>query len=287
MATSRFFEKFPVVDYDGTPALNLMRRVNLTSAARNYYSQFYTYTLDSNDRMDNVAFNYYDDPDMDWLIYLANDVVDPYYDVSLSENDFLAYIEKEYGSVETALQQIEYWRNNWRGDDSIISSEQYNALPNAERKYWAPTYSAFGIAGYKRSEDDIILTTNRIVSFDLGASVETAPTPGDILIKDTNSSVYGTVAWANTSAVTVQHIYGDWEAGSDYTVTIRGTSTSLTVDAESVTETNVIPASEEKYFSSVSTFDKETEENERKREIYLIDAANAKRLNKQLNDIMK
>jgi len=285
MAIKRFFERFPVIDYDGTPALNIMKRVDISSTVKEYYNRFYTYTMDSSERIEHLAFNYYDDVNFDWLIYLANDISDPYYGVVLNEQDFQEFIIKKYGSFDYALQAIVQWKNNWESDDTILSSEQYNNLIGDRKKYWGPIYNAFGISGYVRQKEDIVVPTNKYVSFNV-ATVDAAASAGDILIKDSNSSVYGTVTWANTSAITIQHVYGDWTAGSDYTVTKRGASDTYTVDADSVSTHQVINENEEVYFSAVNAYDFENDLNEKKRELFLIDADNASSLNKQLNDMM-
>ena len=286
MAIKRFFERFPVIDYDGKPAINLMKRVDIASTVKEYYSRFYTYTIDKDDRIEHLAYNYYDDVNLDWLIYLVNDINDPYYGVVLSELDFQDFIVKKYGSLDNALQTIVHWKNNWESDDTILSSEQYNNLIADRKKYWGPIYNSFGTSGYVRQKEDIIVTTNKYVSLNLATTANAAASVGDILIKDSNSSVYGTVAWANTSAITVQHVYGDWTAGSDYTVTKRGASDTYTVDADSVSVRQVINTNEEVYFSAVTSYDFEDDLNERNREVFIVDSDNASSLNKQLNDMM-
>ncbi len=62
----------------------------------------YDYVIKDGERPDTIANAYYGDSNFVWLIFLANDVVDPYYDWPLTQQQFKDFIIEKYGSIEAA-----------------------------------------------------------------------------------------------------------------------------------------------------------------------------------------
>jgi len=285
---NRYFQKFPYVNYNDTIACNLMRRVNLNDNVKSFYTAFYPHTMQSGDRIDHVAFNYYDDVNFDWLIYHANDVIDPFYDVHLSTTDFERYIIKKYGTLRTAIRKVIKYRNNWRNDDTILSSAAYNSLPASQKKYWNPLMNAFGNVGYDRAEIDFYASTNKIESFDFASESSGNFIAGENIVRDDDSESIAEVTWANTTSCVIQHVIGDFTSNTNYTVTGEQSGVTATVNAGThLTIQNVIPEEEQVYYSRYTAYDEEFEENEAKRDIYLVDNVYSDKLNKQLSEILE
>jgi len=93
---TQFFKKFPVINYNGSPAVNLMARVNMSKLSLNNKQAYYTYVMPQGERPDNVSYDYYKDPDYVWLLGLSNQVIDPYYDFPISPDDLNKLIVKKY-----------------------------------------------------------------------------------------------------------------------------------------------------------------------------------------------
>lgn len=300
---NRYFQKFNLTDYNGQTAINLLNRVSFDSKLKNYVTNFYAYTIDRGDKIDTIAYDYYDDVDYDWLIYHVNDIIDPYYDVPLNETDFENYIVKKYGSERAAKRKIAYYQNNWKTDDSIISSAAYDALagdfdPTGDatgnfpddvanrQKYWTALRNVVGVIGYKRREDNTTYSTNKIESIDFTTEIASPLQVGEIIVR--NDSTRATVAWSNTTSCVYQHIFGSFSSDSDYVITSETTNQSVTFDASTLqTIRQIIPSSEEVYFRAVSEYDREADLNEQKRNIYLADSLNKENLNQQLNDLLR
>lgn len=300
---NRYFQKFNLTDYNGQTAINLLKRVSFDDKVKNFVTNFYAYTLNRGDRIDTVAFDYYDDVDFDWLIYHINDIIDPHYDVALGDFEFENYIKKKYGNERNAKRKIVYYQNNWSSDDSIISSAAYQALsgdfnPSGDttgdfpddianrKKYWTAMRNAIGVIGYKRKEDNTIYSTNRIESIDFTTAISTPLQTGEIIVRD--DSTRATVSWSNTTSCVYQNVFGDFTSASDYAVTSETTNQTVTFDASTHTVLRrVIPVSEEVYFKAVTAYDREVEINESKRDIYLADKLNKESINQQLNDLLR
>lgn len=284
---NQYFKKFPITIYNDTPSLNITRRVDFNSNIRNFYSAFYSFNITSGERIETIAHDYYGDVDLDWLIYQTNDIIDPYHDVALNYEDFERTIIKKYGSLRLAQLKTFCYRNNYRGDPSIISVGAYNNLTGDRKKYWKPQVGAFGVTGYERNEDEMYASTNRIISFSFTATANTPFTTGEI-VKDTQDRFSATVASCNTSYVTLQHIEGGWNPISDFDVVGDESNVTITFNAESYKLIqDVIPANEQIYFSKYSYYDYEEEQNEARRDIYLIKDSYVEVINEQLDELMK
>lgn len=63
------------------------------------------------ERPDTIAYDYYGNSELYWLVLMSNDIIDPYYDWPLTYAEFNSYIVKKYGKIENAMGQILFWSN--------------------------------------------------------------------------------------------------------------------------------------------------------------------------------
>jgi hypothetical protein len=259
-----------------------LARVKFTDEFVNDGLNFYPYVQEESSaaglRYENLAFDYYDDPDDGWIIWITNSVIDPYYDVCLSQDDFDKFIEKKYGSIRLAQQTIKFYRNNYYQDDRIISESTFNALTAKVKKYWTPSVNYDNmIIGYERLKDDTILSTNKILTIELTLQDETKPF--DVNEKVIQNSASGFVTFSNTTFISIQHIEGQFVANSStspYAPTpILGETSGANGSPASTEAVKIIAENaddvEEVYFSPVTVYDYENELNEKKKTINLLD----------------
>ena len=134
---SRYFTRFPLVDYNGVPAKNILARVDFTDQTKkDIYANFDYVLQEGTSRQDILSFNYYNSAQYDWLINLTNNVVDPYHDYYMSASDFKNYINGKYDSIESASTKILFYRNDWAPDESLSSETVYENLQSNIKKYW-------------------------------------------------------------------------------------------------------------------------------------------------------
>lgn len=291
--SKNYFEKFPVIEYKGQVGINILKRVDVLSKVKDYYSNFYTYTMNRDETVDELAFNYYDTPELDWMIYQVNDVIDPYYDVNIREENFDKFIAKKYGSKRNAIRKTVHYKNNWESDDRILSVNEYQNLIAERKKYWKPVFSSFGLAGYERDREDYIASTNMIVSFDLTAKPEADFVKGEVVVINSDASNYGQVAWYGSNddgvySIVLQHVVGTFGQTSNYVINGETSDATATVDHSTYAKLqDVIPIEEQAYFKPVSAYDYEVSLNDIKRELYLVDNTHVERLNKELEKLLK
>jgi len=288
----RFFRKFPIINYDGYAALNITERAAmLNSVLKNPYV-FYQYDVTDGERADHLADRYYKDQYMTWLIYMANKVVDPYYEWYMGPEDFSAYIRSKYGSSEQAQQLVAFYRNAWYEDETRITPARYAALTAGERKYWEPVYGASNsIMGYKRKSLDWVVDTNQLVRYTADGTDFVDNEIVDVLLADDYPG-RGQVAHANSTTVTIKHTAGTVLANDVVVVTGSSTITGTTSNAVSVVTVstplaNNIPADEAAYWSPVTAYDVENEKNVANRSIRVLDKQFASQTARGLTDILK
>lgn len=257
---ARYFSRFPLVDYNGTPAKNILARVDFTEETkRDIYSNFDYVIQDDLIRPDYLSYTYYDSSQYDWMIYLSNNIVDPYHDYYLGTEDFEKYIIGKYGSLSSARDKIMFYRNDWASDESLILESVYDSLQPEIKKYWKPRLNANNqIAGYERVKDDWVVSTNKILELVLTAD-PTSFVVGDI-ITQSSTGAKATVVFINTSrnSVVVQHVEEEFVVN----------------EPEGLLEVNVLKVNiadtEINFWSKVTAYDYELEKNELKRYVNLI-----------------
>jgi hypothetical protein len=197
------------------------------------------------------------------MIYLTNNIVDPYYDYYKSAEDFKSYMETKYGSNSNARSITLFYRLNWHEDERTITVQQYEALVADEtanaRKYWKPKLTNTGaVIGYERIKEDWTVSTNKVLSLSLTVS------PSGFAIGDrvtqTSTGAYATVDYIDleNNTLTVKHVNG--------TFTVN--------EAEGIKEITLIsqniPEAEAEYWYAVNAYDDEQETNELKRNVFVL-----------------
>ena len=275
-----FFNFFPSVSYSNNIATNIIAKVAFEQTIKDSLATYYPYTVEQGERPDQIADRYYGQPTYDWIIYLANDIVDPYYDWPLAPTQFEEYIKSKYGSQNEAQSKISHFRVNYASDDTILSPSTYNALTGSLKKYFTPVYNQTGtVMSYVRKEQDLFLETNKTVS---------------IVVANTASFVLGERITSGSNSATITSISNstllivDKVVGSLASTTITGidsdTSTSTTTET---TLSQPIPSVEVPYWEAVSCYDNESDINDSKRHIRLLDKAYVGKVEKQMRELLK
>ena len=147
-----YFRPFPKIQYDikknKLPLLltNVTARYKIRDVLKSKVAIYYDYIVKDGDRPDLIAYKYYDDETLDWLIYLVNDIIDPYYDWPLKQDAFEKYMRSLYGSTSVARATVYEYRKILNDQsvlfDGTIIPERYvvvdlntyNGLATAARR---------------------------------------------------------------------------------------------------------------------------------------------------------
>ena len=104
-----YFSQVPNLEYvDRTPGektisayktvKNLFKRAKLREDIFSDLTYFTKYQIIGDERPDNVAEKFYDDPTLDWVILLANNITNIQTEWPMSENSFNNFLIDKYGS---------------------------------------------------------------------------------------------------------------------------------------------------------------------------------------------
>ena len=106
---SNYFSKVPDFEYvsrlpdakisDYITVKNLFKRGKLREDIFQDLTLFTKYKIKGNDRPDNVAFDFYNDSNLDWLVLLSNNILNIQTEWPLLTNEFDRYLVDKYGTV--------------------------------------------------------------------------------------------------------------------------------------------------------------------------------------------
>jgi hypothetical protein len=208
------------------------------------------------------------------MIYLTNNIVDPYYDYYKSADDFKSYVETKYGSNSNARSITLFYRLNWHEDERLITIQQYDSLIANEtanaRKYWKPKLTNTGaVIGYERIKEEWMVSTNKVLSL----SLTVAPTGFEVgdRVSQTSTGAFATIDYIDleNNRLTVKHVSGAFAVNA----------------AEGISEITVlsqnIPEAEAEYWYAVNAYDDEKEANELKRNVVVLKSSYLAEVEKQ------
>jgi hypothetical protein len=141
-----YFRPHPTIPYriPGTKqtiaATDITRRFSVANFVRNAGVNFDEYYVQDGERPDTVAYDYYDDETMDWLILLANEIHDPYYEWPLSYEQFNSYLAQKYGTVRNAYQTVHHYEQILQSQGLIVESGIQRLLPEKTLEIDYTTY---------------------------------------------------------------------------------------------------------------------------------------------------
>jgi hypothetical protein len=82
--------------------VNIFARVKILDSILQNSLVYYEYPVKDSDTAPVIAFKYYGDALRHWIVYFANQVIDPYFDMPLNQNDLENNLIVAYGSLANA-----------------------------------------------------------------------------------------------------------------------------------------------------------------------------------------
>ena len=117
-----YFDMFPKVFYDNkgngnySVMTNLLRRVKLVDDAKLNIVDFDYYDVKDGETPEMIAHKYYDDVELHWTIFLANNIVDYYEDWPMSVQRFEEFVKEKYANPQ-AIHHYEITQTS--GDTTV------------------------------------------------------------------------------------------------------------------------------------------------------------------------
>ena len=144
-----YFSKFPMMIYDmknnGNFKLlpDILRRVKQRSAIKSGQLIFDTYDVRNGERPEDIAYKWFGDAELHWVILMTNNVTDRYYDWPMSDAQFEVYLDDKYTNPD-AVHHYEITKDS--GDTTSqgpndyshkveVNSDTDNAVSISNRQY--------------------------------------------------------------------------------------------------------------------------------------------------------
>lgn len=117
---SRLDEKVSSRDY--VEVKNLFRRARVREDLFQNFTAFTRYTIIGDERPDNIAEKFYDDPELDWVILHVNNIINVREEWPLTNVSFKRHMLDKYGSIEgySAIHHYETQEVRDQADNIII-----------------------------------------------------------------------------------------------------------------------------------------------------------------------
>ena len=157
---SKYFRYYPQTQYafaNGSFTIEKsVKNISLKTSLINNLSQndpysFLRYTIREDEKAEDIADFYYDDPAMSWLVYFANNIVDPYTQWPKTYENFTEYFRKKYASqaLPTGTDAIVWGQNTTRTDNIVHwkKTDDETILISPDSYIRAQTFNGDFVAG--------------------------------------------------------------------------------------------------------------------------------------------
>lgn len=86
------------IDYNNTTIIDIFKKFEFKKFSPNDYIY---YTVKNGETPEIIAYNYYGTVDYWWIILLYNNILDPFYEWPISNNDLEQYVQDNTDNYET------------------------------------------------------------------------------------------------------------------------------------------------------------------------------------------
>ena len=144
-----YFDRFPLMTYDMKNnnvyklVPDILRRVKLRASIKSGVFLFDKFDVPMGDKPEDVAFKFYGDAELHWVILMTNNVTDRYYQWPMTQPQFQEFLEDKYDNPD-GVHHYEITRTSGRttsngpGDYSHLvecNSDEDGAVSVSNRDY--------------------------------------------------------------------------------------------------------------------------------------------------------
>lgn len=146
---SEYFSKYPIISYNGVSVRDITRRTNFIKSLLSNPYVFLPYTVKEGEKPEDIAYHYYGSVEATWIVLLCNNIIDPYYDWPLTQQQFDAYIIDKYTELSGKTnQEVLYWTQNETIVENILyyyRITEFGKTINVSPDTFLPIYNNSGI----------------------------------------------------------------------------------------------------------------------------------------------
>ena len=117
---AKYFENFPKVMYEGKEIRDITRRNQFIKNVSTNPLVYLPYTVKEGEKAEDIANWYYGSTDYTWLVYLSNNIVDPYHQWPKSTQEFNEYLIDKYTEESGKIgNEVLEWAQEDREDNVV------------------------------------------------------------------------------------------------------------------------------------------------------------------------
>lgn len=139
-----YFKSFPTTTWDKKEVVDISRRATILNKVKGDPYGFIPYTVQDGDTIEMIAYHYYGDAELSWLVLLANDIIDPYEDFFKEKAQLDQYIINKYRDdwyqtviVNNVLQLQDPATNAISTDPEVTLIGYLDYINNEGYKVWS------------------------------------------------------------------------------------------------------------------------------------------------------
>ena len=139
-----YFSHFPKVSYDvrgdGNPQqmINITKRVRFRDYMKTNFVTYDFYDVKSGETPEYIANEFYGDPELHWVVLLANDIIDYYNEWPMTVPQFETYVKSKYDNVDGIHHyeiDAESGHDAGKIDVGLTNDDYPSATPITNREY--------------------------------------------------------------------------------------------------------------------------------------------------------
>ena len=157
ITSTNYFNKFPVSYYNDVLSLDITRRVNFIEKNLSDPYIFLPYTVKEDEKPEDIAYFYYGSIGYTWLVLLANNIIDPYIDWPLRNEEFMRYLMMKYEdrSDEKGYRIVDWCMNETITDNIVyyVQEQEDGSFLKISPKSLSTQYTLY-------DNDDVLLYNN-------------------------------------------------------------------------------------------------------------------------------
>lgn len=179
-----YFDKLPVIKYDINRSLvnpkyenvtNIFFRIRVIQEVLDNIDSYFVAEIEDGETPEIIAEKVYKDAGANWMITIANKMIDPQWEWPLGYDEFQKYIIGKYGSVENAQTTYHHYEmvvTRTLSPDNIVTERRYtvngnkltNNNLNVPYNYYYPDFYYDGIT----ADDTDFKADSTLYSVDTG-----------------------------------------------------------------------------------------------------------------------
>ena len=133
-----YFSKFPLMTYDvkGDKVRkllpNILRRIKLRATIKSGGMIFDRYDVKEGEKPEDVAYKWFGDAELHWVILMTNNITDRYYGWPMNSVQFAEFLADKYGDNTDAVHHYEIPRDSGRTTGKGPSDYSYLVEVNSD-----------------------------------------------------------------------------------------------------------------------------------------------------------